>query len=207
MNETEEKKELSSNEILPSGLAKVFYESKIFKDIQSEAQAIVKILAGRELGLSPIQSMNSVYIVGNKIGYETKVFLSKIKKSGKYDYAAKYGDDNVEVEFFRVNGNERESLGKSEFSLKEAARVGLINKEAYKRYPKLMMFYRAASNGIKMYCPDILDGAALAEDYIEEEEKEKDVQISLIGDKIKVKSISTIEEDITEGEENKYEED
>jgi hypothetical protein len=157
----------------PHELAKVFYESQIFSDIKSEAQAIVKMIAGKEIGLSPIHSMNSVYIVRNKVGYEVKIFLSKLKKSKMYDYATDFKEnekgeiESVTVSFFRVNDKEKELLGKSAFSLKDAARTGLINKQAYKDYPKLMMFYRAASDGMKIYTPDILDGNAIAEDYIE----------------------------------------
>ncbi|MDR1104175.1 MAG: hypothetical protein LBK92_02310 [Endomicrobium sp.] len=182
-------------EIIPSGLAKVFYESKIFKDVQSEAQAIVKILAGREMGLSPIQSMNGVYIVENKIGYETKILLSKLKKSGKYDYEVAFSENKEKVEkatvdFFRIrtNGQEgKEFIGSSQFTIQDAARIGLINKQAYKNYPQLMMFYRAASNGMKMYCPDILDGAALAEDYIEIDRMSNDAEteVRLNGQNIK----------------------
>jgi hypothetical protein len=200
----EGRKEVGKYEgIMPEGLAKVFYESKIFKDVQSEAQAIVKILAGREMGLSPIQSMNTVYILDSKIGYETKVFLSKLKKSGKYDYEVTFvclkDKNNSEVvekatlDFFRIDGKEgkKEFIGSSQFTMYDAARIGLINKAAYKNYPKLMMFYRAASNGIKMYCPEILEGGVLAEDYIEvgamsEMGKEEEVEVRLKGSEINI---------------------
>jgi hypothetical protein len=185
MNGEIEKEGEEREEIIPKGLAKVFYESKIFKDVGSEAQAIVKILAGREMGLSPIQSMNGVYIVENKIGYETKIFLSRLKKSGKYDYEVTFTEkegrtESASVAFFRVEGKERRGIGISKFTIYDAARIGLINKAAYKNYPKLMMFYRAASDGMKMYCPEILEGAALAEDYIEVKGKEgiKDVGVN-----------------------------
>jgi hypothetical protein len=200
MNKKIENVEQESNlqEVIPKGLAKVFYESKIFKDVQSEAQAIVKILAGREMGLSPIQSMNGVYIVENKIGYETKILLSKLKKSGKYDYEVTFEEkegktESATVDFFRImvnnpNGNGKEFIGSTKFTIYDAARIGLINKSAYKNYPQLMMFYRAASNGMKMYCPDILDGAALAEDYIEVEtsQEKKETEISLDREEIKI---------------------
>jgi hypothetical protein len=181
-------------EIIPKGLAKVFYESKIFKDVGSEAQAIVKILAGREMGLSPIQAMNGVYIVENKVGYETKIFLSKLKKSGKYDYEVTFTEkegktESASVAFFRVEGKEIRGIGTSKFTIYDAARIGLINKSAYKNYPKLMMFYRAASDGMKMYCPDILEGSALAEDYIEINEENSEKEIKFDGKKIEIEDI------------------
>jgi hypothetical protein len=142
--------------------------------------------------------MNGVYIVENKIGYETKILLSKLKKSGKYDYEVTFKENEGKVEsatvdFFRIivnnqNGNGKELIGSTKFTIYDAARIGLINKSAYKNYPQLMMFYRAASNGMKMYCPDILDGAALAEDYIEvvSNQEEKETEIKFDKEKITI---------------------
>jgi hypothetical protein len=152
--------------------AQIFFDSGIFKDVKSAAQAFVKIAAGREIGLSPIMSMNSVYIVDNKIAYETKIFLSRLKSGGKYDYEIiKNTDKECEIAFYRLALNEgtetRIPQGKSRFTFEDAARAGLANKTSYKNYPALMLFYRAASNGIKLFCPDVLEGRPLYEDLIE----------------------------------------
>jgi hypothetical protein len=181
--------------ILPKYLAKVFYESKIFKDVQSEAPAIVKILAGRELGIPPIQAMNVVYIAEGKVGYETKILLSKLKKSGKYDYKVTFTEkegkiESAEVEFFKLKGETQESIGISKFSIYDAARIGLINRPTYKNYPNLMLFYRAASNGMTMFCPDILDGIPLIENYVELTENEQETVVSLKGNNIEIGEIN-----------------
>jgi hypothetical protein len=201
-NENEGKIEQGGNppvssgfDLLPKQLAKVFYESKIFKDVQSEAQAIVKILAGRELGIPPIQAMNVVYIAEGKVGYETKILLSKLKKSGKYDYAVTFTEkegkvESASVEFFRIEkikgAMTRRSIGVSKFSIYDAARIGLINRPTYKNYPNLMLFYRAASNGMTMFCPDILDGIPLIENYVELTENEQETVVSFKGNNIEI---------------------
>jgi hypothetical protein len=185
-----EKIQSVTQEIIPESLAKVFYASGIFKDIKSEAQAVVKILAGREMGLTPIQSMNNVFLLEGKAGFETKVFLSKVKKSGKYDYKVKfiYSADkkleSCETTFYSIRKDELIEIGTSSFSVYDAARLGLINKSNYKNYLNLMLFYRAASNGIKMFCPEILDGAVVKEEYQEvlsEGREEVAEEISLEG--------------------------
>jgi hypothetical protein len=156
-----------------TALAKIFYDSKIF-DVTSVSQVVVKILAGREMGLSPIQSMSSVYILDNKVGYEVKVLLGVLKKSGRYDYTSTflYDDKGILhtciVKFYKTGQDDkRVALGESTFSLVDVAKLGLQDKSYYQNYPDLMLFYRAASKGIKMFCPDVLDGAAMYEDYIE----------------------------------------
>ena len=67
-------KEIQALEILrePKALGEVFAESGMFTDVKTAAQAVVKIIAGKELGLSPIESMNSLYMVNGKIAISSK---------------------------------------------------------------------------------------------------------------------------------------
>jgi hypothetical protein len=179
---------VAKDDMSPTELGKVFFESGMFKDIKSASQAMVKIIAGREMGLTPIQSMNNLFVLEGKVGFETKVFLSKVKKSGRYDYSVKfiYGNDEkleaCETTFYSLRNDEQKEIGTSRFSIFDAARLGLINKQNYKNYLDLMLFYRAATKGIKMFCPDVLDGAVLREEYqevISTDEKTTPQQISL----------------------------
>jgi hypothetical protein len=170
--EEAERSAIMKEHAIPEGLAKVFFESGIFKDIKSVSQATVKILAGREMGLSPMQSMTNVYILENKVEYGTEIFLSKIKKSEKYDYSVKFNEkdnkiESCDVTFYSINLGERIEIGTTNFSVFDAARLGLINKFNYKNYLDLMLFYRAAIKGIKIFCPDILGGAEVHEEYQE----------------------------------------
>ena len=162
--------------------SKAFYESGIFKDVKNEAQALVKIIAGREQGLTPIQSMMNVYIFDDKVMYYIKVFLAKIKKSKKYNYKIKQSTDKLcEIDFYE-NGK---LSGTSKFDFSDAAKAGLPNKDSYKKYPNIMLFYRCASNGIKMYCPDILDGCAIYEDFAEQQKEIKTMTVDLETGEIK----------------------
>ena len=65
---------------------KIFAESKVFSDVSSAAQGVIKILAGKEVGLSPMQAINSFYFVNGKLGMMTQAMAALIKKSGKYNY-------------------------------------------------------------------------------------------------------------------------
>ena len=144
-------------------LCDVFVQSGIFEDVKSAAQAIVKVLAGREIGLSPLESMMNLYIVKNRVAASAKVISSLIKKSKKYDYQiAKLDNEECTILFFDVH-DERLEIGKSTFTLKDAARAGIVNGTNWKNYPRNMLFARAISNGARWYCPDVYCG------YIQEE--------------------------------------
>src|ERR1041385_4864707 len=47
-------------------LGRVFKASGYFKDVRDEAQAVTKILYGRELGFTPIVSIMGIYIIDGK---------------------------------------------------------------------------------------------------------------------------------------------
>lgn len=160
-----EKKESKSLSIIEDKqLAQAFFDSGIFKDVQNASQALVKIIAGREQGLSPIQSMSSVYIFNDNICYFTKVFTAKIKKTKGLNYKVKTATEELcEIEFYE-NG---ELLGSSSYSIKQATKAGLVNKDNWRKYPQSMLYNRAVSIGMKMFMPQILDGVNLYEDFDE----------------------------------------
>ena len=61
-------------------------KSGYFKDARDVSQAMVKVMLGQELGLSPVTSMMSIYIVEGKPSLSAQLMLALVKASGKYDY-------------------------------------------------------------------------------------------------------------------------
>ena len=147
----------------PTSLGKIFFESGMFPDIKSQSMAVVKIMAGAEMGLTPFESMNSLYIVNGKIAVMANALASIIKKNPKYDYIVDtLTDKECSIEFFQVNGD-RISLGKSTFTFQDGAKAGLVNKDVWKNYPRNMLFARALSNGVKWFCADASCGYSVEE--------------------------------------------
>lgn len=150
----------------PMALSEVFVKSGMFPDVKSQAQGVVKILAGKELGLTPFQSMGGLFFVNGQIGIKANILSGLIKKSKIYDYTIiKLTVDNCEIDFFDTSSpNEPKLLGRSIFGKTEAARAGLINKDNYKNYPEAMYFARAISQGAKRYTPDAIMGYSTVEE-------------------------------------------
>lgn len=156
MTETKEQEVMEVEELrVPMSIGKIFAESGLFPDIKSQAQAVVKILAGKELGLSPFQSMKNIYLVGGKLAIMANALAAIIKNGNKYDYRIdSLTDQECKIMFLKIKGDKTEEIGISEFNFKDAAKAGLANKDNYKSYPKNMMFARALTNGVHFYCPD-----------------------------------------------------
>ena len=147
-------------------MADVFTKSGVFPDVKSQAQGIVKIMAGKELGLTPFQSLAGLYFVNGKIGIQANIVSGLIRKSKKYDYSIiKATDEFCEIDFFDISDKETpKKLGTSSFGKVDAAKSGLINKDNYKNYPSDMYFARAISRGAKRYAPDALMGYSTIEE-------------------------------------------
>jgi hypothetical protein len=160
---TEVKKEMSLTilqDLMP--LCEVFVKSGIFEDTKDVAQAVVKVLAGREMGLTALESMMGLYLVKGKIAASSKVICALIKKSQKYDYrVTKLDSEECSIEFLKFGADGKEEIiGISTFTIKDAARAGVVNGVNWKGYPRNMLFARAITNGARWYCPDVYSGSS-----------------------------------------------
>ena len=163
-----EEKEVMEIESLrePMAMGNIFAESGMFPDIKTQAQAAVKIMAGRELGLSPFESMKNLYLVSGRLAIQSNALASLIKTNPKYDYKVEsLTNEECKISFWEIKGEAREEIGVSEFTFKDAARAGLVNKDNWKNFPKNMLFARALANGVRFYCPDAACGWHVQEEY------------------------------------------
>lgn len=169
---------MSENEIAidelkqPMALSDVFVRSGMFPDVRSQAQGVVKIMAGRELGLTPFQSMSGIYLVNGRLALMSNVMSGLIKKSKKYDFTVvSITDECCSIDFFDVSDKDnRIKLGNSIFGKTDAAKSGKINTETYKAYPRNMYYARALANGARWYCPDAIMGYHSYEEVLDTEE-------------------------------------
>ncbi len=137
-------------------LAEILARSRFFEDSSEAAKAVVKILAGRELGIGPIASMTGIHIVKGKPTLGAGIIAATIKRSGKYNYRIRQLDETAcRIEFFERVGDKWESIGISSFTIADAKRAGTQNLE---RYARNMLFARCISNGARWYTPDIFGG-------------------------------------------------
>lgn len=144
-------------------VAKVMYESGYFQDSKSAAQAMVKILAGQELGVGPFASMSGINIIKGKPAPGSNMIAALIKNDPRYDYKVKQlNNDICELTFFE----ETIQVGVSIFTkadLDKAEGGNMVTpgaKGSMKvRFPRNMLFARAISNGAKWYTPGIFGGA------------------------------------------------
>ena len=141
------------NEMDVMTLGSVLAKSGYFQDSRDAAQAVVKVLAGQELGISPIASMTGIFIVKQRVTLSANLIAAVIKRAKpRYDYRVRDFTDKVcTLEFFE----DKESVGVSTFTAEDARKAGTQNMD---KFPRNMLFARAISNGAKWYCAELFGG-------------------------------------------------
>lgn len=153
--------EQAQNEL--QALGDAMLKSGLFgSDLKSVAAAMVKVMAGREIGLGPVEAMRSLNIVKGKLDLSSDLLAQRVRMHPRYDYRVVELDNaHCILEFMR----DGEPIGVSKFDDDDRALAGLALEESgpngmyltpWAKYPRNMMFARAMSNGVAWYCPDVV---------------------------------------------------
>ncbi len=153
--------QMTISEVMTIG--KTMASSGYFQDAKQAAQAVVKILAGREMGFGPFASMTGINIIKGKPAIGGNLMAAAVKAHHKYDYQVVVLDaDTCELAFFEG----AKELGRSIFTKEDAkaAEVGRmiakgVSGSMMTRFARNMLFNRAMSNGVRWYCPDVFLGS------------------------------------------------
>jgi hypothetical protein len=149
--------------------ANAMHASGYFGDVKSQAQAMVKVLAGAEIGLPPFASMTGIHVVNGKPVIGSNLIATLVKNDPRYDYRVKQADDTACVIQWYEGGK---LVGESSFTRQEAA-AGNVDKSwdkdksawkekaTWKAFPSDMLFARAISRGARRYAPGIFGGAPI----------------------------------------------
>lgn len=145
-------------------LAHVFMQSGLFADTKSISQAMVKIMAGRELGLQPFAAMRDINIIQGKTTLAGAQIAARIKQSDTYDFLVlKYDDTGCTLQFTK---NGKALSPNVEFTMQHAKQLGLAGKDNYTKQARTMLYWRAVTMGARMFCPHIFNGPIYTPDEL-----------------------------------------
>jgi hypothetical protein len=135
--------------------AKAAALSKLYKGVDTAAQALIRIQMGRELGLGPAAAIKNIFPSGESIGFAAGFVAALVKKSRRYNYEIiEHTNEVCTIRFFEYD----EPCGESRFTMEDARRAGLTKKDIWAKYPKALLFSRAITQGVRWYAPDVLHG-------------------------------------------------
>lgn len=171
---TEEKKQLPSLAVQSgtgliinnldevSRVAKLFVASGMFQEKDAEkdiARAAVKVIAGQEMGLTPFQSMRGLDVIQGVVSFRYQLVAAKIKQSGKYDFKPLVSNDKeAQIQFYE----DGKPTWISKYTMEQAVRAGLAQKDGWKKNPEDMLYARALTKGANKVCPELFFGGVVS---------------------------------------------
>jgi hypothetical protein len=184
----EKKQELAKRETSPSFIEKLMLNSESLEEIKKIGEIIIAsgfcpdhfktskdavgvimcIEAGRQLGLTWMQSLSDLYPVKGRIGMMGASARALIFSSGVLDKweertEGNYPDDNYK----HIIVSKRKGLPgefHSEFSVYDAKKAGLFQKDIYQRYGKRLIMWRNIGFHATDYYGDVMKGMKTVEE-------------------------------------------
>lgn len=145
--------------------AKAMALSGYFADAKDISQAMVKVLAGHEMGFGPFASMTGIHVIKGKPSIGTNLMASAVKAHPRYDYKIVTLTPIIcEIDFFE----DGQLIARSDFTIAEAKKAGVGSAQPpgkpgtmLEMHPRNMLFARAMSNGVRWFTPDVFAGNAV----------------------------------------------
>ncbi|GAB2964112.1 hypothetical protein [Saccharothrix stipae] len=153
--------------------------------IGKPANVLTIMLYGQQLGLTPMQAVQSIYVVNGRPSMSGQLWLSKVREAGHKmfipcvtcgfapdqhtpDTGHRYESDHTEqrctVTIVRKDTGEQHS---ETFTWAEGERAGLTRKDVWKSWPKRMLLWRAVSNCATVICPEVAQGWGAEDEVVE----------------------------------------
>jgi hypothetical protein len=176
-------------------VAQAFAMSGLFKDLtdsrqdgdKAQREAMVKVLAGREMGMEPVQAMMGLQIVEGRLGLTADAMAARIQSHPDYRYRiVKHTRQICEIAVDERYGDKWDEIGSTDFSIWDAEEAGLCkvvgdgeaakasarsqrgNKLPWEAHTRNLLFARAISNVFRFTVPHLKLPRLYTEDELRE---------------------------------------
>ena len=128
--------------------------------VSTPAQALAIILAGRDFGLSPMQSFRGLHVIEGTVSMSADLMVARVLSSGLSKYFRRIeGDGSIATyETHRKGDPEPIRLSFTAVEARAADLIGNDRKKNWKKYPAAMLRARAKSALARDVYPEIFFG-------------------------------------------------
>lgn len=194
---------IAQNRLIPKNLddafrlAKAVFQSGMAPDgLDNEQSVMVAMMSGMEVGLSPIQAIQSVAVINNRPCLWGDGLLAAVRSHPKCEYIKEWieGNDDQQVAFCETKRAGEPSPVKRSFSVDDAKRAGkwttqprvtrrkknggsyeTANDSTWYKYPQRMLQMRARAWCLRDTYADVLKGIQVREEVEEYAVEPKDI--------------------------------
>lgn len=138
-------------------MATALAQSSLLPDaLRNKASDVLVILMyGQELGFSPMQAIQAIYVVKGKPQLSGQAWIAKVREAGHKLVVSDHTEKSCTVTIIRGDTGEEHS---ETFTWQDAERAKLATSDTYLKYPKRMLLWRAVSNAATIACPEVAMG-------------------------------------------------
>jgi predicted ATPase len=150
-------------------LAKTSFVPANFRGKPEEVTAA--IMLGSEVGLSPMQSLQNIFVISGKPGMYARTMVALVMAAGHEIVTVKKTDGAVSVKGRRAGTQE---WTEETWTTERARKAGYTSNKKYETDPQSMLYARAAADICRQIAPDALAGLAYTVEELEAENAPKE---------------------------------
>jgi len=144
--------------------------------IKTPEAAVVIILKGRELGIPPMEALNSINVIQGKPTVAPQLMLALIYRSGQGNIQiVERSETRSVVRAHRIGQQPQEFV----FTLEDARKLGLADKDNYKKQSTVMLQWRNVAAAARTVFPDVVAGLYTPEEMGAEVEVNEDGSMTI----------------------------
>ncbi len=128
------------------------------KAIDKPQKAVAIMLKGQELRIPPMHSLSHIHIIEGRPTLSAELMVALVQRAGHKLRVLETTSERCVVEGLR--SDDPEYVARTEFTLDDAGRAGLLGKPAWKHYPAAMLRARAISSLCRFAFADVISGCS-----------------------------------------------
>lgn len=134
------------------------------RDLLGQPHAIAAaIMTGMEIGIGPMQSLRSIYVIDGRPMLSADLLLSLAIRGGVRPQWLHTDAERAHLRLTRAGFEPHEHT----FTIAEAKLAGLAGRGNWTKYPAAMLRARCLSAACRAYCPDVIGSGVYVEGEIE----------------------------------------
>lgn len=119
------------------------------------------ILFGEELGIGPMQSLNSIHVIEGKPSMSPELMRALVARAGHRIDVKEASGDRVTLWGKRCDNQSEATVT---WTMDDAKQAGLAGRGAWKTYPRAMLLARATSELCRMVFADVVAGLSYTDE-------------------------------------------
>jgi hypothetical protein len=150
--------------------AKCYLQSNLAPaSFKNEQQLVIAWAMAAELGLSPLQAVEGMSIINNRVGIMGDLALAMVEASGQLEQKrVEYSGEGDALECKVTLQRKGRQAQTYSFSVKEARAAGIYERSStWNGYPRRMCYYRALGFALRDEFADILKGTKTVEELMD----------------------------------------